>query len=120
MHANPQVRAHQGLLSGAAGQLAASASSIAIKAPEITNQVEGLRAELGRLGVAVSELTGRLAPVRRIPVPAALGSGAGNAAEGPAIRVPQTPLGTQLDELRRELMAHISTVEGALFDLELP
>lgn len=104
MHANQATYANA---TGSAPQIAR----------EIPDQLQRLRETIGELGRRSEVLIARTESVRRIPVPEPVGNESRTAA--PTRAIPQTPIGTVLDEMTRELEHQIRTVNFAIDTVEL-
>lgn len=86
-------------------------------AREIPEQLQRLRETIGELGRRSDVLIARTESVRRIPVPEPIGNDVRTAA--PARATPQTPIGTVLDEMTREIEQQIRSVNFAIDTVEL-
>ena len=98
----------------------ANAASAASRVSEIPSQLSRLQENLGELGRRSDVLLSRLESVRRIPVPEAAGRvNEAICSAAPAYGIPQTPLGTVLDQMAREVESQIRTVNHAIDTIEL-
>ena len=88
---------------------------------EIPSQLSRLQESLGELGRRSDALLGRLESVRRKPVPEGVDSArtASGTSPAPAYGIPQTPLGTVLDQMAREVESQIRTLNNAIDTLEI-
>lgn len=94
-------------------------SAAPLTAREIPLQLQRVRAAINELSGCTDVLLARTASVRRIPAPQAEASAAPTSAPGHIRPIPQTPIGTTLEEMVRDLEQQIRSVNHAIDTLEL-